>query len=64
MPELLSDYITRDQLAQELRVTTRTLDKWAHLRTGPKKIKVGSRCFYRRSDILAWLDQKAQEAHA
>ena len=37
MTTLLSDYITRDQLAEELKVTKRTLDKWAFLRSGPKK---------------------------
>ena len=56
MTTLLSDYITREQLAEELKVTKRTLDKWAFLRSGPKKIKIGSRCYYHRQDVLAWMD--------
>jgi len=55
-PTILADYITREQLAEELKVTTRTLDKWAWLRSGPKKIKIGARCYYKRQDVLAWLD--------
>jgi len=55
-PTILADYITREQLAKELKVTTRTLDKWAWLRSGPKKIKIGARCYYKRQDVLAWLD--------
>lgn len=53
---LLSDYVTREQLAEELKITTRTLDKWAWLRSGPSKIKIGARCYYHRQDVLKWLD--------
>lgn len=56
MSTILSDYVTREELAEELRVTTRTLDKWAWLRRGPAKIKMGGRCYYHRADVLAWLE--------
>lgn len=59
---LLAGYMTRDELAQELRVTTRTLDKWAVLRKGPPKVQIGARCYYRRRDVLAWLDAQFEEA--
>jgi predicted DNA-binding transcriptional regulator AlpA len=55
-PNLLFDYITREQLAQELKVTTRTIDKWAWQRTGPAKIKIGARCYYNRHDVIAWMN--------
>ena len=55
---LLSDYITREQLAEELKVTTRTLDKWAWMQSGPAKIKIGARCYYHRADVTAWLDSQ------
>jgi len=63
---LLSDYITREQLAQELKVTTRTIDKWGVQRTGPKKIKIGARCYYSRQGVLAWMSSlsEAQQAAA
>jgi predicted DNA-binding transcriptional regulator AlpA len=56
--EVLSAYLTRDQLAQELRVTTRTLDKWACARRGPRKVRIGGRCYYHREDVSAWLDRQ------
>lgn len=66
MTTLLSDYITREQLAKELNVTTRTIDKWSWLSRGPAKIKIGARCYYHRQDVLAWLDSQrnAQQAAA
>ena len=53
---LLADYVTREQLAEELKVTTRTLDKWEWLRVGPRKIKLGARVYYKRADVTAWLE--------
>lgn len=61
---LLSDYIDRQSLADELKVTTRTLDKWAWLRKGPRKVKIGARCYYHRQDVLDWLDAQRQEQAA
>jgi len=61
-PPLLSDYIDRQALAAELKVTTRTLDKWAWLKKGPRKIRIGSRCYYHRQDVLDWLDEQRKEA--
>lgn len=61
---LLSDYIDRQSLADELNITTRTLDKWAWLRKGPRKVKVGARCYYHRQDVLDWLDAQRKEQAA
>jgi hypothetical protein len=61
---ILSDYITREQLAVELEVTTRTLDKWAWLRKGPAKIKIGGRCYYHRADVIAWIEAMREEQAA
>lgn len=55
-PALLADYATREQLAEELKVTTRTLDKWEWLRCGPRKVKIGARCYYKRADVAAWIE--------
>lgn len=56
MATLLDDYVTREQLAEELKVTTRTLDKWAWQKSGPRKIKIGARCYYARQDVLSWME--------
>jgi predicted DNA-binding transcriptional regulator AlpA len=59
MTTILADYVTREELAEELKVTTRTLDKWHVQRRGPSKIKLGSRVYYKRQTVLAWLDAQS-----
>lgn len=61
---LLSDYITREQLAKELNLTPRTLDKWAWQRRGPAKVKIGNRCYYKRSAVAEWLESQASHKEA
>lgn len=61
---LLSDYITREDLAKELNLTTRTLDKWSWQRRGPAKIKLGNRCYYKRTAVAEWLNDQASHAEA
>jgi hypothetical protein len=61
MSTILSGYVTREELADELKITTRTLSKWALLRCGPKKIKIGARCYYKRTDVIAWLDAQSSQ---
>jgi hypothetical protein len=64
MALILSDYITREALAEELKITTRTLDKWAWLRKGPRKIKIGARCYYHRADVFGWLEAMREQQAA
>lgn len=59
---LLQDYVSRDELAQELRVTVRTLDKWAWLRKGPPKVRVGARVYYHRDDVRDFLAEQRRVA--
>ena len=62
MESLLNNYVTREDLARELNVTTRTLDKWAYGRKGPAKIKVGARVYYNRDDVRLWLESQRAAA--
>lgn len=55
----LDGYVTREELAEELKITPRTLDRWAWLDRGPRKVKIGARCWYSRDAIATWL--KAEE---
>ncbi len=52
---LMADYFTRDELAAELGMNVRSLERWANLRKGPPRIKVGNRIFYHREAVRAWL---------
>jgi hypothetical protein len=59
---ILSEYLTREELASELRRNPRTLDRWEALGMGPPRTLVGRQVFYRRSSLLKWL--AAQECHS
>jgi predicted site-specific integrase-resolvase len=52
---VLSDWIGRAELAEELGVTPDTLARWATRGTGPPLVKVGRRVFYRRRSVERWL---------
>jgi predicted DNA-binding transcriptional regulator AlpA len=58
---ILDDYINREDLAKELGITPRTLDKYEERRVGPPKIKIGGRCYYKRSAVLAWIEGGAAQ---
>lgn len=59
---ILADYYSRQELAEELDKTVRTLARWAWLRTGPRQTKLGGRVYYHRSDVEAWLAGKSEQA--
>ena len=50
--------LTQQQLADELEVSLRTLERWRQQGTGPAFIRVGRSPRYRRSDIDAWLERQ------
>jgi hypothetical protein len=59
--ELLKDYFSKAELALELEVTERTVDRWRALRIGPPVTYKGKTPIYRKSsarDWLAGLEQK------
>ncbi|WP_235997653.1 helix-turn-helix transcriptional regulator [Nocardiopsis coralli] len=47
-------------VAEYLDVPKATLDKWAHLGTGPRYSRVGRHRRYRWADVEKWLDANAQ----
>ncbi len=56
MTSLLDDYLTRDELAAELRVTTRTVIRWQNMPDGVPYVELGGRTLYRRSSVRAWIE--------
>ena len=48
--------LTQQQLADELQLSLRTLERWRQQGTGPAFIQVGRSPRYRRADVDAWLD--------
>lgn len=61
---ILAPYLTREQLAEELHVTVRTVARWHSLRTGPPSIVMGGRRLYKRADVSTWLDSLETDAAA
>ena len=54
-PDLLRDYLTKDEAAAALSVHPFTLKRWRMSGYGPKSVKVGGRLRYRLSDLETWL---------
>jgi DNA-binding transcriptional MerR regulator len=52
---ILSEFLTKEELAAELRRNPRTLDRWAVLGIGPPRTRVGRHVLYRRASVQRWL---------
>jgi predicted DNA-binding transcriptional regulator AlpA len=52
--------LTPAQLASQLGVTTRTLQRWEVERTGPPRVVIGKQVFYRTVSVLAWVESCEQ----
>ena len=55
---LLSGWISRSDLAQQLEVTEGTLRRWEAERWGPPCIRAGRKIYYRRTAVLDWLEEQ------
>lgn len=51
--------LTQEQAAELIGVKPTTLSAWRHFGRGPRYLKVGRSCFYRRDDIEQWLNDQA-----
>lgn len=60
--EILAEYYTRPELADELHVSLRALERWASLRIGPQRTFVGNRVYYHRAAVESWLAQQTEDA--
>jgi hypothetical protein len=52
---VLSEYMTPEELADELGICKRTLDRWHASRSGPPRVTIGRRPLYRREGVAEWL---------
>ena len=59
---ILSEFLTTEELAAELRRNPRTLDRWEVLGMGPPRTHVGRKVLYRRTSVQKWLAAQEQSA--
>ena len=59
---ILSEFLTKEELAAELRRNPRTLDRWDVLGVGPPRTRVGRQVLYRRTSVQKWLCAQEQSA--
>jgi hypothetical protein len=52
---LLDDFLSRPELAAELRVTERTVIRWCDRGEGPPITKLGRRPVFSRTAVAEWL---------
>jgi predicted DNA-binding transcriptional regulator AlpA len=60
IPDLLADWISREQLARALGLTADTLSRWEARRQGPPCTRIGRKTFYRRAAIQEWIRSQEQ----
>ncbi len=58
------DLMDREGLAKFLNVHPRTIDRHHALKTGPKRIKIGNKIYYRASAVMEWLRQNESAGQA
>lgn len=58
--QIAHDLLSIDDVARELQVTRRTLERWHALRMGPPRIKLGKQVFYRAPAVRDWLIKHEQ----
>lgn len=61
---ILSEFLTKEELAAELRRNPRTLDRWDVLGMGPPRTHVGRQVLYRRASVQKWLAAQEHQGRA
>jgi excisionase family DNA binding protein len=54
----LGDWLTPEDIADELQIPLRTLYSWRARRLGPEAIRIGRHLRYSRQEIDRWLDEQ------
>jgi hypothetical protein len=61
---ILSEFLTKEELAAELCRNPRTLDRWNVLGMGPPRTHVGRKVLYRRASVQKWLCAQERQRRA
>ena len=55
--DILHGYVTREQLASQLKRSLRTIDRMHAARKGPPRTKIGTLIVYRIQAVREWLSK-------
>jgi predicted DNA-binding transcriptional regulator AlpA len=50
--------MTIAELAEYFDLTPAAIYRWNHNGSGPKRIQIGKKIFYRRADVIEWIDSR------
>jgi hypothetical protein len=59
-PLALAGYLRREDLAAQLGVSPRTVDRWNVLRCGPPRIQIGRTILYDVQSVRDWLRSREE----
>jgi predicted DNA-binding transcriptional regulator AlpA len=57
---VLEGFLRRDELAHQLGLSPRTIDRWQTLRKGPPRICIGRTILYQVESVREWLRTREQ----
>jgi excisionase family DNA binding protein len=57
----VDEYLTEAELAELLKVSTKTVRLWRRAGTGPPALRFGRGVRYRRRDVDEWASQQAED---
>ena len=57
---VLTDYLSPAELAGELGISGRTLERWRRLGSAPPRTVLGKKVLYKRESVRAWLAAREQ----
>lgn len=60
---ILDGYLRRDELAKQLGVSPRTIDRWHTCRSGPPRITIGRTVLYSLESVKQWLCSNEHSSH-
>jgi predicted DNA-binding transcriptional regulator AlpA len=59
---ILEGFLRRDELARQISLSPRTIDRWQALREGPPRVHVGRTILYNVQSVREWLQSREQHA--
>jgi predicted DNA-binding transcriptional regulator AlpA len=57
---VLEGFLRREELAKQLGISPRTIDRWQALREGPPRVHVGRTILYSIHSVSEWLRSREQ----